>query len=240
MTQKRKTTASDLEAKRRFIEAYFDERKRQLDRANKLIRQNEYLFEGVLVLCCHIASYAALRFPVLTNHSDRRAFKEVVLKYGGKRAFYEKIDLLFLYQWQRSHFRGERAYEKFKNYTSVKKILVSRFGDENAIQDKKRYVARSAILTNVLGNPFPGLDKENIKRSLPLFSVGEQLYRYLRSFAVHNFRFPFLSRHGDKYVPNHIITPDVLFQTAKNILSNLERECLREARFPSQLRQIRK
>ena len=188
-------------------------------------------------MCCNIASYAALRFPAMKG--DRRAFKQVVLKYSGKRAFYEKIDLLFLYQWHRSHFRTEGAYKKFKNYTTVKELLVSQFGDENAIQDK-RYVAKSAILRSVLANPFPGLDKENIKRSLPLFSVGEHLYRYLRSYAVHNFRFPFLSRQGGKYVPNHIITPDVLFQTAKNVLSNLERECLRKARFPWQLRRIRK
>jgi hypothetical protein len=240
MAQKRKASPADIEAKREFIRAYFEERRRQLDRAGKLIRQNEYLFEGVLVLCCHIASYAVLRFPLLSKLSDRKAFKEVVLKYSGKRALYEKIDLLFLYQWQRSHFRGEKAYKNFKNYPDVKKILVSRFGDESELQDQKRYAPKTAILRKALANPFLGLEKENLRRSLPLFSVGEQLYRYLRSFAVHNFRFPFLSRVGDKYVPNHIITPDVLFETAKSILNNLESECLAEGKFPEQLRQIRK
>jgi hypothetical protein len=238
MTRKRKAAPVDLEAKREFIRSYFRERRGQLGRVDKLIHQNEYLFEGILVLCCHIASYAALRFPSLRE--DREAYQQVVLKYSGKRAFYEKIDLLFLYQWPRSVFRDHGGYKGFKNYVEVKTILASKFGDENNIQTRGRYVAKSAILRHVLSNPFPGLDRENLKFSLSLFSLGEQLYRYLRSFAVHNFRFPFLNRVGDKYVPNHIITPEVLFDTAKNILTNLEKECLQKSKFPEQLRQTLK
>ncbi len=238
MRRKRRPTSSELQSKRESIRAYFQERKRQLDRANKLIHQSEYLFEGILVLCCHIASYAALRFPRLKQ--DREAYKQIVLNYSGRRAFYEKIDLLFLYQWPHSVFRSHDVYKRFKNYKDVKRILVSKFGDENGIQNGKRYVAQSTIIKHVLANPFPGLDKENLKRSLSLYSVGEQLYRYLRSFAVHNFRFPFLNRVGNRYVPNHIITPEVLFKTAENTLTNLEKECLGKAKFPDQLKQRRK
>ncbi len=238
MARKRKATASDLQAKREFIETYFQERRQQLERAKLLMDQDKYLFEGLLVLCCHIGSYAALRFPNM--RSDRKAFKAVVLKYSGKRALYEKIDLLFLYQWERSHFRGENAYKGFKNYPDVKKILVSRFGDENMIQIKKRFVTQATITNTILSNSFPALDKQDLKRRLPLFSVGDQCYRYLRSFAVHNFRFPFLERRNNRYVPNHIITPEVLYDTAKNVLNNLERECLRRGKFPEQLRQRRK
>jgi hypothetical protein len=235
---KRRATSADLDAKREFLRDYFQERQRQLHRAKQLIRQREYLFEGILVLCCHIASYAALRFPRLRR--DRDAFKKIVFKYSNKRAFYEKIDLFFLYQWPGSAFKNHGDYKGFRNYREVKRILVSKFGDENRIQNGRRYVAQSTIMKHIISNPFHGFDRDNLKRSLPLFSLSEELYRYLRSFAVHNFRFPFLNRVNGEYVANHVITPDVLSETAQNILSNLETECVKKAKFPEQLRQQQK
>jgi hypothetical protein len=113
MRKKGMPDQSAIQAKGEFISAYFDERKRQLARARKLINQQEYLLEGILVLCCHIDSFATLRFPFLKS---RAAFKQVLLKYSGKRAFYEKIDLLFLYQWPTSHLRNNGDYKTFKNY----------------------------------------------------------------------------------------------------------------------------
>ena len=103
----------------------------------------------------------------------------------------------------------------------------------------KRYVTPNTIIKHILANPFPTLDKRNLKQKLPLFSLRELLYRYLRCFAVHNMLFPFLTQVGDRYQPNHIITPDVLYKTAENILSRLEGECRLEARFPGELRQKR-
>lgn len=230
--KKRVPTRADLDAKKEAIRDYFDERRKQLARARKLIDQEKYFLEGILVLCCHIGSFAALRFPCWL---DNERFKEILLRYSGKRSVYEKVDLLFLYQWPRSEFRKHGGYMAFKNYAQVKKVLVSKCGDENAIWTGKRFVTQASIIRRLLASRFPGLDTENLKSSLPLFSVAEQMYRYLRSSAVHNVRFPLVSRPG--YQTGHLITKELLSETAENIISNLENECLRKAKLPWQLMQ---
>ena len=118
MTKKRALTRADLDAKNRFITDYFDERRKHLARARKLANQEEYFLEGILVLCCHIGSFSASRFP---SWLDNNRFKEILLRYSGKRSLYGKIDLLFLYQWPRSRFRKHGHYVAFKNYTRGEK-----------------------------------------------------------------------------------------------------------------------
>jgi len=233
MTKKKRVpTRADLDAKKEFIKDYFDERRKRLARARKLIDEEEYFLEGILVLCCHIASFSAARFPAW---QDNNGFKEILLRYSGKRGLYQKIDLLFLYQWRRSKFREHGHYVAFKNYAEVKKILFRKFGDENAIWSRKRFVSKGSIIKQVMAHRFPGLDVKNLKTSLPLFSVAEQTYRYLRCSAVHNMQFPLISRRG--YETNHLVDKALLIETAEGILNNLERECLRQDKFPWQLMQ---
>jgi hypothetical protein len=165
MTRKKRVpTRADLDAKKEFITAYFEERKKGLVRARKLIGQEEYFLEGILILCCNIASYSALRFP---GWQDNERFKETLLRYSGKRSLYEKIDLLFLYQWTRSRFRKHGIYVRFKNYFKVRRLLYSKFGDRNAIWNRKRFVSQAVIIKHVVAHRFTGLDIKNLQTSLP-------------------------------------------------------------------------
>ena len=218
-----------MKALKATIRSYFDELGKRLDRSAKLLGREEFLFEAILVLCCHIGSYARLRFP---KQSDHESYKRIVLVYAGQRQLYEKIDLLFLYQWPRSDLSDDRRYKKFKNYSSVKRILESHFGDENAIQQKQQFVTQDSIIKRVTS--IPGLDMNNLKISLPLFSVAEELYHYMRCPAVHNMRFAFWSKQGKG---THPLTKNkyTLLTTARNIHRNLKRECLKQAKLPSQL-----
>ena len=120
--------------------------------------------------------------------------------------------------------------------------MVSVFGDENAIKVKRRYVSQKTIMKHILSNPFNGLNIENIKSKLPLFTVSQILYHYVRCNAVHNFHFPSVNivsimGGGIRYEDNQIITNKVLLETVKNILENMETECLKKNKWPSELRQ---
>lgn len=153
---------ADIKAKKAFIRSYFDELGKRLDRSAKLLKCQEFFFEAILVLLCHIGSFARLRFP--QPCPDHLSYKRIVLEYSGQRRLYEKVDLLFLYQWPSSELRNEKRYKQFKNYKTVKRTLESHFGDENAIQQKTRFVTQDSIIKRV--KKFPGLDINNLKKQL--------------------------------------------------------------------------
>jgi len=232
VSRKRTPKAANIKAKKATILAYFQHLRQGLDRAATLLEQQDFLFEAILVVICHIGTYARLRFP--RPYPDSKSYKQIVLEYSGQRRLYEKIDLLFLYQWRKSDVSDDKRYKKFKNYSDVKGILEVHFGDENVIRQKQRFVTQDIIIKRVRSARLPGLDMNNVKSSLQLFSVAEQLYLYMRCPAVHTMRFPFWDRQGRG---NHPLTRDkyTLLRTARSILRNLKKECLRKAKFPFQL-----
>jgi hypothetical protein len=221
--------------KKFFIKSYFEDWKQDLSKTKKLLNQNEYYLEAILILSCYIGALASLRYP---DDKDGESYKKIVLKYSGDKSdIYKKIDVLFFYQWPRSDFKDHGSYKALKNYAEIKNILLSVFGDETTIKGKTRYVTQQVIMQHILSNPFNGLDKQNIEMCLPLFSVREILYRYVRCYAAHNKSFPLVNKlNGSmRFEDNHIITGKFLFQTVEAILNNLEGECLREVKWPSEL-----
>lgn len=221
-------------AKADFVQAYFSRWDNDLDRVKTLLASQEYYLEAILVLSCHIGALASLRFPTLV---DNAAYTRVVLEYSGMRHFHEQIDLLFFLQWPRSEFSSDRNFVKLKNHGEIAKVVEAAFGDENTVrQDTKRYVSQQNFLAAVSGSPFPGFDQHNLQLYLPLFSILELLYRYVRCRAVHSLRFPVIRVHlsngGVRYDSNHAITGDVLYQTVLGVLNNLRTECLRENKWP--------
>jgi len=232
ITRSTQPTAANIRAKKATIGNYFEHLGKALNKAAALLDHPGFFFEAILVLLCHIGSYARLRFP--KPCPDYMSYRRIVLEYSGQQRLYEKIDLLFLYQWRDSDVGNMNRYKRFRNYSDVKTILESHFGDQNAITQRKRFVTQDSIIKRVQIAGLPGLDMNNLKKSLPLFSVVEELYLYMRCPAVHTMRFPFWAAqaHG-----NHALTSDnyTLLRTARSILRNLKKECLRKAKFPFQL-----
>lgn len=220
-----------------LIAEYFKVWKQDLSKAEKLLNQDEYYLEAILVLSCYIGALASLRYPQL---KDNESYKKTVLQYSGKKDIYEKIDLLFFYQWPKSDFKDHGAYKKLKNYEEIKSVLVLELGDENTVKNNMRYITQQDIIKYISAKPFNGLDLQNIESNLPLFSVCEILYRYVRCYAVHNKFSPLVNSvsstdGGMRYEDNHLITGKFLFQTVENILHNLEVECLKEGKWPYEL-----
>lgn len=220
-----------------LIAEYFKVLKQDLSKAEKLLNQDEYYLEAILILSCYIGALASLRYPQL---KDNESYKKTVLQYSGKKDIYEKIDLLFFYQWPKSDFKDHGAYKKLKNYEEIKSVLVSEFGNEDVVKNNMRYVTQEDILKYILAKPVKGFDLKNLKSNLSLFSVCEILYRYVRCYAVHNKSFPLVNSvlstdGGMRYEDKHLITGKFLFQTVESILHNLEVECLKEGKWPYEL-----
>lgn len=223
--------------KKLFIEAYFENWRETLKKAKMLLEQDEYYLEGILILSCVIGAFASLRFPKL---KDNEAYKKIVFEYSGEKEFYEKIDLLFFYQWPNSEFKDNRNYKQLGNHKEIANVLVSVYGNENKIKTGTRYVRKQEIIRHILSNPFKDIDEKNIEDKLPLFSICEMLYRFVRCNAVHNVTFPFVNIFHSvdgkvRYKDNHIITGRVLYQTTENILNNLKSECIRKYKWPHEL-----
>lgn len=219
------------------IRDYFEGWQEDLARAKSLLDDQKYYREAILVLSCYIGALSSLRYP---DEQDSKAYKTVVREYSGKRGFYEQIDLLFFLQWPRSDFKTHGDYLKLKNHADISKIIVVTYGVEDQIKSGARYISQQDFLGSVDRVPFQGFDRENLQQHLPLFSLCEMLYRYLRCRAVHRVRFPFVNTlhvvdGSIRYEDNHAITGPVLLETTENILVNLSNQCIEQSQWPWEL-----
>ena len=219
------------------IRDYFEGWQEDLARAKSLLDDQKYYLEAILVLSCYVGALGSLRYP---GKHDNKAYKTVVREYSGKRDFYEQIDLLYFLQWPRSEFWTDRDYHKLKNHAEISKVIVATYGKVDQIKSGTRYISQQDFVSSVDQAPFQGFDRENLAQHLPLFSLCEMIYRYLRCRAVHSARFPFVTRlhavdGSIHYEDNHAITGPVLLETAENILANLGSQCIEKSQWPWEL-----
>jgi len=144
------------------------------------------------------------------------------------------------YQWPKSKLREHGEYKKLRNHVEIVGALSKVYGSADDVREKIRYVSAKDIVKHVTAAGIPDLDAENLQERLPLFSLAELLYRYLRCDAVHNAEFPFINERIDaegnvEYEENHAITGKALFETVQGVVSNLRDECLKSGKWPGQL-----
>ena len=154
--------------------------------------------------------------------------------------FFEKIDLLFFYQWPRSKFRDKGSYKALKQHSEIVEALKPVYGSEDDLKAKTRYISPVDFVTHVQSAAIPDFDELNFREKLPLFSLAEMLYRYLRCDAVHNAEFPFINELTDMdgnvtYEDNHAITGAVLLETTRAVWEALWKECQAKAKWPHEL-----
>jgi hypothetical protein len=219
-----------------FIDAYFDKWRRDIERAETLLRDDRFVLEGYLVLVCYLGALASQRFPLL---KDNEAYCQFTLEYSGKRAFYEQIDLLFLYQWPRSKLRDHGDYTSFNEYSDLVQTIGPKFGTENNLSESNRYVNASMIISEAKSK-IPHLDETNLEEKLKLFSLVQLLYRYGRCDAVHNAIYPLLNEgvniDGDRIIrDNSALTRDIIFSTVKHANDTLWQECKSLKKWPHEI-----
>lgn len=160
---------------------------------------------------------------------DGEAYVKVVLEYSGERDFFEQIDLLFFYQWPRSKLQNNGNYRGLKQRSEIVEALKSVYGSEDDIKAKKRYISPEEFVGHVKSTAISGFDELNLRQKLPLFSLAELLYRYLRCDAVHNI-------DGNvTYEHNHAIKGSVLLKTTRAVWETLWKECQAKAKWPHEL-----
>lgn len=220
-----------------LIDEYFKDWRNDLDKAAELLEQDRYHLEGILVLSCYLGAFAAMRFREL---QDGEAYVRTVREYSGKRDFFDQIDLLFFWQWPRSKLRDKGNYKALKQHSEIVAALMNVYGDEDDIKVGTRYVYPGEFVSHVKAAEIPEFDESNLRENLPLFSLAELLYRYLRCDAVHNADFPFLNKTTDidgnvSYKSNHAITGQIVLETARGVHNTLWRECRGNDKWPHEL-----
>jgi hypothetical protein len=222
-----------MSAKREFIEAYFNSWEDKLDRAKALLDLDDYIYEGILVLLCHIGAFSAMRYPTL---KDGEAYKKILIQYSGMKDFFEQIDLKFFYQWPRSIFRNNGNYKELKAYNVIKDLFVKIYGAEDEVDSKNRFINQDELVACVEKENINGIDIENFKSKLYLFSLAEITYRYIRCGAVHNGTLSFVNTNSDEgFEDGYIITKEILYETAVNIKDHLADECIRLNKWPFEI-----
>ncbi len=114
------------------------------------------------------------------------------------------------------------------------------YGTEDDINAGTRYVSPAKLIENVLAAAIPEFDEQNLREKLPLFSLAELLYRYVRCDAVHNYEFPLINEgvnsNGEVvYKCNHAINDKVLLETTRSVLKCLWEECRVENKWPFEM-----
>lgn len=218
------------------IDAHFDEWKRDIERAETLLRDDWFVLQGYLVLVCYLGALASQRFPSL---KDNEAYCQFTLEYSGKKAFYEQIDLLFLYQWPRSKLRYHGLYTSFSDYSELVKAIGPKFGTENDLNVSSRYVSASMIMSEAKSK-IPHLNETDLEEKLKLFSLVQLLYRYGRCDAVHNADYPLINEgmniDGDRIIrDNSALTREVILSTVKHANDTLWQECRSLKKWPHEI-----
>ena len=221
------------------IELFFKDLKESLNKCKTLLCQEEFYLEAILLLSCYIGAFANLRYPD-NRLNDGEKYTKVVSDYSGMADLYDLVDLLFFYQWPRSDFKNNGTYQGLHNHEKIVSVLKKKYGDEEALKEGERYISQTDFINCISSDAFPEFDIDNLRSHLPLFSLSEVLYRFLRCYAVHNVSFPFINKAQQEdggliYRDNHKITGHVLLQTSENILTNLESECLTSLKWPNEL-----
>jgi len=224
-------------SKRFYIEEYFKRWHRDVARTKELIDGKRHYLEGVLALSCYLGALGAMRYPTLR---DGEAYVKVVLEYSGKRDFYEQVDLLFFLQWPKSKLNDHGSYKELKNHAEIATALTKVYGSADDVKANTRYASKADVIRHASEAKIAGFDEQNLRDKLPLFSLHELLYRYLRCDAVHNVDFPFVNECTDvdgnvEYEENHAITANVLLETVDGIITNLRIECTKACKWPYQL-----
>jgi len=229
--------------KKSWIETYFNMWIKDIERAEKLLKSREYYQETMLVLCCYVGALGAARFP---GRADWDSYQKIVRRYSGLNSIYNKVDLLFFFQWPRSYYRRSKEkhaapYRKIKNYSAIKRKLTRYYGNENSISSftKNRYVPISTLLKR-LDPPPKGSTSEAISKTMKLFAAPAILYRYFRCATVHENFLPLVAKvssvdGSQRFEDSHLITSDILLETVKNIIGNLKNECIEKGKFPWEL-----
>ncbi len=222
--------------KTNFIDSYFDKWKRDIERAETLLLDDRFVLEGYLVLVCYLGALASQRFPSL---KDNQAYCQFTLEYSGMRAFYEQIDLKFLYQWPRSKLGDHGLYASFSEYSELVKAIGPKFGTENDLNESNRYVNASMIIS-VAKSKMPHIDETNLEEKLKLFSLVQLLYRYGRCDAVHNAVYPLLNEgmnmDGNRIIrDNSALTRKIIFSTVKHANHTLWQECRSLMKWPHEI-----
>lgn len=217
------------------LNAYFEQWSEDVNRAEVLLRSEEYFLEGLLILSCYIAALAQLRFPQITK--DWKSYKEIVSKYSGLNDIYENIDLLFFYQWaNNSTVANDKVYNYLKDYPKLMAIFKSEFGDDENIKESTvRYQKKDKLIELIKSKNVAWFDEVNFTKYIELFSNNQILYTFVRCQAVHNADIsPIFNRsyqpqtNKQTYKDNHQINREVILNTVKNIVSRLRQETLKE------------
>ena len=166
----------------------------------------------------------------------------MIAEYSGLADIYENIDLLFFAQWPQSRFAQKSIYCKMNNHAELCSLFREHFGDNKIIKESKdRYQKRKDLVGIIRKSNFSSFDENNFVNYIELFSNNQILYQFLRCDAVHNNEFPlFNSAYNPetkkiRYIDNHQITRTVLLETVKNIIGNLEAECVANGQWPFEL-----
>lgn len=221
-----------------FIDAYFKTWEKKMDNVAKLLANENYYLEVILILSCYLGAFAALRYP--NNKKDRDAYIKIVLGYSGKRSFFEQIDLLYFYGWKKSISRNDKTLKKLQKYDEIVAALTNEYGDENKIETKTRFISPSVFLEVVKAANIPKFNEQNLSSKLPFFSLAESLYRFVRCPAVHEADFPLIGQavnaDGDTiYRETHPITGKVMLETTQAVCQRLGDECRAKNKWPDEL-----
>lgn len=210
------------------INAYFDDIKSLLKKMSELKRaaeleESQYKRIVIPALYALIERLAYSRYGSLLS-GER--FKRLLNDYSGQKEELDKVDIVFLYQWDNSEQAKKKVYKTAiqKVHPQVKTALIEILGEEKNIHihmgEGERFRKRNDIYQQILTKV--DVSGSLAESSLDLFDRCSVIYLYGRCSTIHE---------GD-FSSRGFIDIEYLFQLLCKITVNLEAECQSKQAFP--------
>ncbi|MGE0552766.1 MAG: hypothetical protein AB7R55_04995 [Gemmatimonadales bacterium] len=230
-------------AKRSFIEAYFEDVEARIGRVAQIAAQG-FSEEALILACCHLSGMAQLRYA--GGRDDMRLFTRLVRDSGGHGEVYDRVSRREITCWTDKDPFAPKALQE---HEAVGAEVAKRFGDEPSVAGDPKEGELLAALKGV-----PRIDLQNLEANVWRFTYGAILYRRWRSPGVHQgeidapwevesrrkvFR---LGDNGERAYYNsfHRLTfsERLVMDTLQRVFEALRAECLEKNVFPPELPQM--
>lgn len=231
------TTEGEIDAKKKFIEAFFSDFGDKIARIKKMMSLG-FVEEALILACCYISALANFRY---NRKADRDNFVKAIYEYSRQKDLFAKISWIDFYKKGKDG-KGNRI----SNYETIKTALLKKYEKKC---DHRQEMDKDGII-DYLKSELENLDFCNLEANMDKFSYAAVLYKEYRCAGVHEGSMantwdaktgkPSFEKSidGDAiyYSGNTLcFSKEIIIAVLENIHGNLRSKCIGEIKWPNEL-----
>lgn len=232
----------DIEAKKEFIAAFFNDYSRKISNLSKMLEQG-FIEEALILACCYICALANHRYG-MSNERDN--FIKIIYGYSDNKILFSRISWIDFYKNGKDTSEKNRNGKPIANYEDIKSALLKIFDKRS---DHHQEMDKNGLI-DYLKHQKLFSDFRNLEANLDNFSYAAVLYEKYRSAGVHEGGMahswdvgtgkPLFTRNEqgeDIYYNGNTLcfSKEIILTTLSRVSNNLKEQCVSAAKWPHEL-----